>query len=103
MLLMDEPLSNLDALPRLEMRAELKSVLDEAGTTTVHVTHDQTKAMNLADRMAVLHAGRIVQIGKSADVYRHPAAPGTVLQWRPRPDRITWTDPESGTALLEAA
>jgi multiple sugar transport system ATP-binding protein len=72
-LLMDEPLSNLDALLRLEMRAELKSVLREAGTTTVYVTHDQTEAMGLADRMAVLHAGRIVQIGRPADVYRHPA------------------------------
>ena len=72
-LLMDEPLSNLDALLRLEMRAELKSVLREAGTTTVYVTHDQTEAMGLADRMAVLHAGRIQQIGAPADVYRHPA------------------------------
>ena len=72
-LLMDEPLSNLDALLRLEMRAELKSVLREAGTTTVYVTHDQTEAMGLADRMAVLHAGRIVQIGAPAEVYRHPA------------------------------
>ncbi len=62
-LLMDEPLSNLDALLRLEMRAELKTVLQEAGTTTLYVTHDQTEAMGLADRIAVLHAGRIVQIG----------------------------------------
>ncbi|HEX3349539.1 MAG TPA: ABC transporter ATP-binding protein [Acetobacteraceae bacterium] len=72
-LLMDEPLSNLDALLRLEMRAELKSILREAGTTTVYVTHDQTEAMGLADRMAVLHAGRIQQIGLPADVYRSPA------------------------------
>src|SRR5215468_7736136 len=60
-LLMDEPLSNLDALLRLEMRAELKSVLQEAGTTTVYVTHDQTEAMSLADRIAVMDAGEIVQ------------------------------------------
>jgi multiple sugar transport system ATP-binding protein len=72
-LLMDEPLSNLDALLRLEMRAELKSVLKEAGTTTVYVTHDQTEAMGLADRMAVLHSGKIEQIGLPADVYRAPA------------------------------
>jgi multiple sugar transport system ATP-binding protein len=72
-LLMDEPLSNLDALLRLEMRAELKSVLREAGTTTVYVTHDQTEAMGLADRMAVLYAGSIQQIGAPADVYRSPA------------------------------
>ena len=72
-LLMDEPLSNLDALLRLEMRAELKSVLREAGTTTIYVTHDQTEAMGLADRIAVLHAGRIQQIGTPTEVYAFPA------------------------------
>src|SRR6516165_6376645 len=72
-LLMDEPLSNLDALLRLEMRAELKSVLREAGTTTIYVTHDQTEAMALADRIAVLHAGRIQQIGPPAEVYAFPS------------------------------
>ena len=72
-LLMDEPLSNLDALLRLEMRAELKSVLREAGTTTIYVTHDQTEAMGLADRIAVLHAGRIQQVGPPAEVYGSPA------------------------------
>jgi multiple sugar transport system ATP-binding protein len=72
-LLMDEPLSNLDALLRLEMRAELKSVLQAAGTTTVYVTHDQTEAMGLADRIALLYAGRIVQIDRPSELYRHPA------------------------------
>ena len=72
-LLMDEPLSNLDALLRLEMRAELKGVLQAAGTTTVYVTHDQTEAMGLADRIAVLHAGRIVQIDRPTEIYAHPA------------------------------
>ena len=72
-LLMDEPLSNLDALLRLEMRAELKSVLQAAGTTTIYVTHDQTEAMGLADRIALLHAGRIVQIDRPSVLYRHPA------------------------------
>src|SRR5580700_7125288 len=72
-LLMDEPLSNLDALLRLEMRAELKSVLREAGTTTIYVTHDQTEAMGLADRIAVLYAGRIEQIDAPAEVYALPA------------------------------
>jgi multiple sugar transport system ATP-binding protein len=70
---MDEPLSNLDALLRLEMRAELKSVLQAAGTTTVYVTHDQTEAMGLADRIALLYAGRIVQIDQPSVLYRHPA------------------------------
>src|SRR5580658_6578607 len=72
-LLMDEPLSNLDALLRLEMRAELKGVLQQAGTTTVYVTHDQTEAMGLADRIAVLHDGRIVQIDRPTEIYRNPA------------------------------
>jgi len=71
-LLMDEPLSNLDALLRLEMRAELKSVLTEAGTTTIYVTHDQTEAMGLADRIAVMHQGRIVQEAVPTEVYRRP-------------------------------
>jgi multiple sugar transport system ATP-binding protein len=71
-LLMDEPLSNLDALLRLEMRAELKSVLTEAGTTTIYVTHDQTEAMGLADRIAVMHEGRIVQEAAPPEVYRRP-------------------------------
>ena len=71
-LLMDEPLSNLDALLRLEMRAELKSILHEAGTTTIYVTHDQTEAMGLADRIAVLYAGRIEQVDTPAELYRHP-------------------------------
>ncbi len=72
-LLMDEPLSNLDALLRLDMRAELKEVLREAGTTTIYVTHDQTEAMALADRIAVLHSGRIEQIGTPSDIYHTPA------------------------------
>jgi multiple sugar transport system ATP-binding protein len=73
-LLMDEPLSNLDALLRLDMRAELKAVLHEAGTTTVYVTHDQTEAMGLADRIAVMHQGRIEQTGAPAEIYAHPAS-----------------------------
>ena len=72
-LLMDEPLSNLDALLRLDMRAELKDVLREAGTTTIYVTHDQTEAMALADRIAVLHGGRIEQIGTPSAIYHTPA------------------------------
>jgi multiple sugar transport system ATP-binding protein len=71
-LLMDEPLSNLDALLRLEMRAELKTVLRQAGTTTIYVTHDQTEAMGLADRIAVMHGGKIVQIDTPTEIYRHP-------------------------------
>jgi multiple sugar transport system ATP-binding protein len=73
-ILMDEPLSNLDALLRLEMRAELKGVLAESKTTTIYVTHDQVEAMSLADRIAVMNQGRIVQADRPVEVYRNPAA-----------------------------
>ena len=72
-ILMDEPLSNLDALLRLEMRAELKGVLAHSKTTTIYVTHDQVEAMSLADRIAVMNGGRIVQAASPVDVYRNPA------------------------------
>ncbi len=71
-LLMDEPLSNLDALLRLEMRAELKRLLSEIGSTTVYVTHDQVEAMSMGDRIAVMRAGKILQLGKPLDVYQRP-------------------------------
>ncbi|WP_133487513.1 ABC transporter ATP-binding protein [Aliiroseovarius marinus] len=72
-ILMDEPLSNLDALLRLEMRAELKGVLAESNTTAIYVTHDQVEAMSLADRISVMHEGRIVQAATPVEVYRNPA------------------------------
>ncbi|MDK1375308.1 MULTISPECIES: ABC transporter ATP-binding protein [unclassified Sinorhizobium] len=72
-LLMDEPLSNLDALLRLEMRTELKTVLQSAGTTTIYVTHDQTEAMGLSDRIAVMHNGVVEQVGTPVNVYNYPA------------------------------
>jgi multiple sugar transport system ATP-binding protein len=72
-LLMDEPLSNLDALLRLEMRAEMKQLLRAADTTTIYVTHDQTEAMGLADRIAVLHEGRIMQVDTPEAIYHRPA------------------------------
>jgi multiple sugar transport system ATP-binding protein len=73
-ILMDEPLSNLDALLRLEMRAELKGVLANSKTTTIYVTHDQVEAMSLADRISVMNEGRIVQAASPVEVYRNPAA-----------------------------
>jgi multiple sugar transport system ATP-binding protein len=72
-LLMDEPLSNLDALLRLEMRSELKALLTDIGCTTLYVTHDQTEAMSLADRIAVMHGGVIEQYATPAQVYHKPA------------------------------
>jgi len=72
-LLMDEPLSNLDALLRMEMRAELKALLRQLGTTTIYVTHDQVEALSMGDRIAVMNAGRIVQLDSPLAVYDYPA------------------------------
>ncbi|SHK07624.1 carbohydrate ABC transporter ATP-binding protein, CUT1 family [Pseudonocardia thermophila] len=72
-LLMDEPLSNLDALLRLSFRAELKKIVQDLGTTTVYVTHDQGEALSLGDRVAVMRTGRIVQLGDPLEVYDRPA------------------------------
>jgi len=72
-LLLDEPLSNLDAKLRLEMRAEIRRVCKEFKLTTVYVTHDQKEALSISDRMAVLEGGRVLQIGSPREVYRRPA------------------------------
>lgn len=71
-LLLDEPLSNLDAKLRLEMRAEIRRVCKEFKLTTVYVTHDQKEALSIADRMAILDGGRILQVGTPKEVYRRP-------------------------------
>jgi multiple sugar transport system ATP-binding protein len=73
MFLMDEPLSNLDAKLREQMRVELKRLQSEQGSTTLYVTHDQTEAMSMADRLAVLHKGVIQQVGAPVEVYESPA------------------------------
>ncbi|MER7474115.1 ABC transporter ATP-binding protein, partial [Micromonospora sp. NPDC000018] len=72
--LLDEPLSNLDLALRVEMRAELRALHDRLGATMVHVTHDQTEALVLADRIAVLRAGRIEQVGTPDEIWRTPAS-----------------------------
>jgi multiple sugar transport system ATP-binding protein len=70
--LFDEPLSNLDAKLRVQMRTEIKKVHQKVTTTTVYVTHDQIEAMTLADRVVIMNAGRIEQIGTPYDVYHAP-------------------------------
>ena len=70
--LFDEPLSNLDAKLRVQMRTEIKKVHQKVTTTTVYVTHDQVEAMTLADRVVVMNAGRIEQIGSPYEVYHAP-------------------------------
>lgn len=72
-LLFDEPLSSLDVALRLSTREEIRALQRRTGTTTIYVTHDQSEAMSLSDRIAVMHAGRIVQVGSPSEMYEHPA------------------------------
>ena len=71
-LLLDEPLSNLDANLREEMRFEIRRLHEAFGITTLYVTHDQAEAMVISDRVAVLHRGRVVQVGSAEDLFRRP-------------------------------
>jgi multiple sugar transport system ATP-binding protein len=72
--LMDEPLSNLDAKLRVKTRTALSRLHDRLGTTTIYVTHDQVEAVTLGDRIAVMRAGRIQQVGTPTDLYEHPVS-----------------------------
>jgi iron(III) transport system ATP-binding protein len=71
-LLLDEPLSNLDARLRSDMREEIRRVHEETRLTTIYVTHDQKEALSLADRVAVMYEGAVVQVGTPQEVYRRP-------------------------------
>ncbi|MCD6334880.1 MAG: ABC transporter ATP-binding protein [Candidatus Latescibacteria bacterium] len=73
--LLDEPLSNLDAKLRIEMREEIKRIHEQVGTTMIYVTHDQKEALSMADRLAVLDAGRIAQVGDPRTIYNNPNSP----------------------------
>ncbi|MFC0408357.1 ABC transporter ATP-binding protein [Roseomonas elaeocarpi] len=71
--LFDEPLSNLDAKLRVQMRTEIKALHQRLGTTTIYVTHDQIEAMTMADRIVVMHDGRVEQVGAPLELYDRPA------------------------------
>jgi iron(III) transport system ATP-binding protein len=71
-LLLDEPLSNLDAKLRLELRSEIRRVCKEAGLTTIYVTHDQKEALSMADRVAIMRDGQVCQLGSPRRLYRRP-------------------------------
>jgi iron(III) transport system ATP-binding protein len=73
-LLLDEPLSNLDAKLRIELRSQIRKVCKASGITTVYVTHDQKEALSMADRIAIMSAGSVVQIGNPRDLYRRPTS-----------------------------
>jgi iron(III) transport system ATP-binding protein len=72
-LLLDEPFSNLDAALRTRVRAEVRDILRAADATAIFVTHDQEEALSLADRVAVMHAGEVLQVGTPPELYSHPA------------------------------
>jgi putative spermidine/putrescine transport system ATP-binding protein len=93
-LLLDEPLSNLDALLRDEMRVELKRLQERLGTTMIFVTHDQAEALILSDRVVVMEHGRVEQIGRPEEVYRRPATP-FVARFLGRANFLTGTVAES--------
>jgi multiple sugar transport system ATP-binding protein len=71
--LFDEPLSNLDAALRVQMRLEIMQLHQSLGTTMIYVTHDQVEAMTMADKIVVLNAGRVEQVGAPVDLYNYPA------------------------------
>src|SRR5687768_2988400 len=73
-LLLDEPLSNLDAKLRHEMRSEIRRICKTAGCTTIYVTHDQKEALSVADRIALLNDGRLAQVGTPGELYHRPAS-----------------------------
>jgi sn-glycerol 3-phosphate transport system ATP-binding protein len=112
--LFDEPLSNLDAKLRVQMRMEIKTLQRELGVTSLYVTHDQVEAMTLADRMIVMNGGVAEQIGRPLEIYDDPASvfvagfigsPPMNMMKRPdggwtgvRPEHLTLTAPEGGLA-----
>jgi iron(III) transport system ATP-binding protein len=99
-LLLDEPLSNLDAKLRLEMRTEIRRVCKDFNLTTVYVTHDQKEALSISDRMAIMDAGRIRQVGTPRDVYRRPVCQ-LVANFIGETDLIPGTVVSAGAGVAE--
>jgi iron(III) transport system ATP-binding protein len=112
-LLLDEPLSNLDAKLRVHMRGELLALQRKLGVTTIFVTHDQEEALSISDRVAVLDAGVIQQIGTPVELFDHPVNRfianfvGTANMFagtlRPGADGMVFESAELGTLLLPGA
>jgi sn-glycerol 3-phosphate transport system ATP-binding protein len=116
--LMDEPLSNLDAKLRHEMRTEIRSLQQRLGMTMVYVTHDQTEAMTMADRVILMRDGHIEQNGAPHELYNQPASdfaarfigtpPMNIISWRDntslgiRPEHITLADQDGMAATVKA-
>jgi multiple sugar transport system ATP-binding protein len=102
--LLDEPLSNLDAALRVATRREIVEIHRRAGAATVYVTHDQTEALTMADRIAVMQAGEILQLGTPEAVYRDPAdLRVATFIGSPRINLLPATVGEDGVVRLEGA
>jgi len=116
--LFDEPLSNLDAKLRVQMRAEIKELHQRLETTTIYVTHDQIEAMTMADKIVVMHAGHVEQIGAPLDLYDRPTnlfvagfigspsmnfLPGRVTGGQFQAGDIAWPLPQAGGFPAEDA
>ncbi|MGP5683003.1 ABC transporter ATP-binding protein [Brachybacterium alimentarium] len=98
-LLLDEPLSNLDAKLREETRAQIRQIQQRAGTTSVYVTHDQSEAMAMSDRIAVMNAGVLHQVGAPREIYRRPAT-SFVARFIGRSNVLTGTVEEAGVERI---
>jgi sn-glycerol 3-phosphate transport system ATP-binding protein len=98
--LMDEPLSNLDAQLRAEMRLEIRGLQRKLGITMVYVTHDQLEAMSMADRVVLMRAGRIEQNGTPADLYENPANAFVARFIGTPPMNLLELEPASGGAVI---
>lgn len=109
LLLFDEPLSNLDARLRIELREDIRELQRKTGITTVYVTHDHSEALSLADRVAVLHEGRIEQVAEPRTVYRRPASRfvadfvGEMNWWAGRVSRVEPGQVQVSTPVGELA
>jgi len=104
--LLDEPLSNLDAKLRERVRFELRALQKKTGITTIFVTHDQSEAMVLSDRIAVMNHGRTEQIGSAADIYYRPRTrfvADFIGQNNFIEGRVTWCDPDSDGMAIDVA
>ncbi|BEG75439.1 ABC transporter ATP-binding protein [Achromobacter xylosoxidans] len=101
LLLLDEPLSALDLKLRKRMQLELKHLQARLGIAFIFVTHDQEEAMTMADRVVVMHAGRIEQVGAGTDIYRHPAT-RFVAEFIGDANFIAYTVADDGALMLDA-
>jgi ABC-type Fe3+/spermidine/putrescine transport system ATPase subunit len=97
-LLLDEPLSNLDAQLRVEMRREIRELQQTLGITAIYVTHDQEEALSISDRIAVMRSGRIEQVGGPREIYRQPATP-FVAEFMGTTNLLSGTVARGGTVI----